>query len=165
MSCVPARTVPSRNSFDDSAEGNIREMLLHFDRTVMALAETTVWRCSLPEAAGRDPAGAVGTFLLDVHARMPDYLRGPFRILTLAFDAWSLPFHGRPFHRLSPDQRFRQVQAWKGSRIEARRRLIEFYETLAVFSLYSDIYGQDYGHGAEHRVADADGSPDGVAHP
>lgn len=95
---------------------------------------------------------------------MPDYLRLPFRILTLAFDAWALPRHGKPFHRLPHELRTRQVQAWKASRLEPRRRLIEFYETLAVFSLYSDLYGQDYGYASEQRDPDASLGPDGAAH-
>src|SRR5688500_10308683 len=112
-------------------------MLPHFERAVNAFAETTVRERCAEARAGAALSASVGRFLLDVHARMPDYLRQPFRMLTLGFDAWSLPRHGRPFHRLTHEQRARQVHAWKASRLEPRRRLIEFYETLAVFSLYS----------------------------
>ncbi|WP_270933897.1 hypothetical protein [Falsiroseomonas oryzae] len=115
---------------------------------MIALAETTVHRRLAHAAGQRDPSAAVARFLLDVQARMPDYLRLPFRLLTLAFDAAPLPLTGRCFHRLSPERRLQCVDAWKGSRIEARRRLMEFYESLAVFSLYSNLYGQDYAPAA-----------------
>jgi hypothetical protein len=138
-------------------------MLPHFEKAVEAFAEATVRERYGPPSDGVDPSSSVGRFLLDVHARMPDYLRLPFRTLTLAFDAWSLPRHGKPFHHLPHELRIRQLQAWKTSRLEPRRRLIEFYETLAVFSLYSDLYGQDYGYASEQRDPDA-GSGGGTAH-
>jgi hypothetical protein len=77
-------------------------------------------------------------FLLDQHRRMPDYLRLPFRCLTLLFDAWSLPLTGRPFHRASAAQRSRQLRAWKNSRLGFRRDFIKFYESLALFAWYSE---------------------------
>jgi hypothetical protein len=137
-------------------------MLPRFDHTVIAFAETVVRERRGEARGGQDPSASVGRFLLDVHARMPDYLRQPFRVLTLGFGAWSLPRHGRPFHRLTHEQRSAQVQAWKRSRLEPRRRLIEFYETLAVFSLYSDLYGQEYGYASEQRDLGAGGSGGGV---
>lgn len=124
-------------------------MPLSFDGAVKALADTTIRQQALAAMPDRDLPGTVGDFLVDVQARMPDYLRLPFRLLTLAFDAWSLPTAGKPFHRLPQDQRLRQVEAWKHSRIEARRRLIEFYESLTLFGLYSTLYGQDYAHAGE----------------
>ncbi|WP_372623485.1 hypothetical protein [Falsiroseomonas sp.] len=138
-------------------------MLPDFERAVEAFAQATVRERSAPRSDERDPSTSVGRFLLDVHARMPDYLRLPFRLLTLAFDAWSLPRHGKPFHRLPHELRIKHVQAWKTSRLEPRRRLIEFYETLAVFSLYSDLYGQDYGYASEQRDLDAGGGAGGTA--
>jgi hypothetical protein len=46
-----------------------------------------------------------------------------------------------------------QIHAWRSSRIEARRRFIEFYESLAVFGLYSELYGNDYKSGGQDANA------------
>lgn len=119
-------------------------MLLNFERTIAAFADSTVkQRRSGLEGAGGE-AEAVAQFLIAVHRRLPDYLRAPFHILTLVFDAWSIPFTGRPFHKLDPARRAAQIKAWEGSRLEVRRRLMEFYGSLALFGLYSELYGQDY---------------------
>ena len=122
------------------------KVLLDFDLTVRAFAEATVRH----RTAEGDPVEGLsrqtGQFLLAVHSRMPDYLRLPFRVLTLAFDAWAIPKSGRPFHRLPVEKRLEQMRRWRTSRIETQRRLIEFYESLALFGLYSDLYGQDYTH-------------------
>jgi hypothetical protein len=118
-------------------------MVLSFDATVAALTASIIReRCG---AAG-DGSGQqhVVRFLLDTHARMPDYLRLPFRGLTLAFDAAALPFAGRPFHRLPHERRWRQIRAWRTSTLGVRRDLVKFYETLAVFGWYSERYGRDY---------------------
>ncbi len=80
---------------------------------------------------------------LDQHRRMPDYLRLPFRCLTLLFDAWALPRTGRPFHRASPAQRSRQIRAWKGSALGVRRDLVKFYESLAVFAWHAERSASD----------------------
>ena len=100
--------------------------------------------------APRRPAPAreqsVARFLLATHAKMPDYLRLPFVVLTLALDLWALPTAGRPFHRLPHEGRLRQLRAWRTSRLGPRRDLIKFYETLAVFGWYAEVYGQDYRH-------------------
>jgi hypothetical protein len=112
-------------------------MLLSFDRVVAALSDSIIRdRCS--EAGTANTHAAVTRFLLDQHGRMPDYLRFPFRCLTLLFDAWPLPFTGRPFHRASPSQRTRQIRAWKGSALGVRRDLVKFYESLAVFAWYAE---------------------------
>lgn len=119
-------------------------MLLNFERTIAALADTMV-RNREPglDRAGRDTE-AVAQFLIMVMARMPDYLRLPFRVLTLIFDGWPILLTGKPFHRLDLARRAAQVATWQGSRIEIRRRLMEFYGSLAIFCLYSELYGQDY---------------------
>jgi hypothetical protein len=114
---------------------------------VRALAETIVEQ----RFSGSGAAANVGQFLLDVRNQMPDFLRFPFFMLTLVFEAWPLASTMRPFHRLPYERRVAQIEAWRHSRIEARRRLIEFYETLALFGLYSDLYQEDYEH-AEPRA-------------
>lgn len=122
--------------------------MLNFERAIAAYADSTVRQRQAE--AGSDTgdadanAQAVALFLIAVHARMPGYLRMPFRILGLLFDAWPILTTGRTFHRLDLAARAEQIRAWKGSRIEVRRRLMEFYDSLALFGLYSELYGQDY---------------------
>jgi hypothetical protein len=114
-------------------------MLLSFDRTVAALSESVIRdRCPGTESADPSTYAAVARFLADQQRRMPDYLRIPFRCLTLLFDAWALPLTGRPFHRASPAQRARQIRAWKGSALGVRRDLIKFYESLSIFAWYAE---------------------------
>lgn len=72
-------------------------------------------------------------FVLDQHARMPDYLRFPLKCLTLAFDAAAIPFTGRAFHSLPHERRWRLIQRWKRLPIGPCSDLMRFYETLAVF--------------------------------
>lgn len=123
-------------------------MLLSFDRTVSALVESTIReRCAGADALTmREPVAA---FLIGSCARMPDYLKGPFRCLTLAFDAWALPWSGRTFHRLPHERRWRQIRDWRASALGVRRDLIKFYETLTIFGCYSERYGRDDGHAGQ----------------
>jgi hypothetical protein len=128
---------------DRSAPGDPRAER-RFDRVVLALADTFV-HSSGSGGSGEpvDPV-PVARFLLQTHARIPDYLRLPLRVLTLVFDAWGVITAGRPFHRLPLEARRRQVAAWKGSRLGFRRDLIKFFEALAVFGIYSERYPGDY---------------------
>lgn len=119
-------------------------MLLNFERTIAAFADATVRQRRSGFESAQGEAEAVTRFLIAVHGRLPDYLRTPFHILTLVFDAWSIPLAGRPFHKLDLARRAAQIKAWEGSRLEVRRRLMEFYGSLALFGLYSELYGQDY---------------------
>ena len=122
-------------------------MLPHFERAILALGETVAWE----GRSGDDGIAALGKgasgFLLSVHRRMPDYLRPPFHVLVILFDVWPLFRKGRPFHQLSLDDRLAELDTWRRSRLEIRRRFVEFYASLAVFSVYSDLYGRDYQHG------------------
>ena len=119
-------------------------MLLSFERAIAAFADTTVRQAHPGLECSGSEAQAVTRFLMAVHTRMPDYLRLPFHALVLVFDAWSIPLTGKPFHRLDTDRRSAQLARWKSSRLEVRRRLVEFYGSLALFGLYSELYGQDY---------------------
>ena len=125
-------------------------MLPNFERAILALGETVAWE----RQSGSDRVASLGKgaadFLLAVHKRMPDYLRPPFHILVLVFDAWPLVRRGRLFHQLRIDDRLAELDRWRQSRLEVRRRLVEFYATLAVFGMYSDLYGQDYQYGDLH---------------
>lgn len=118
-------------------------MLLSFERTVAALAESIAReRCPNTPDGGPEARNSVALFLLEQQRRMPDYLRLPMRCLTLAFDAWPVPFTGRSFHRLPHDARLRQIQAWRDSKLGFRRDLIRFYEGLTIFAWYAEAYGE-----------------------
>lgn len=121
-----------------------KALLLNFEKTVEAFADALIQQKEpLPQSSATSIT-AVSTFLLAVYSRMPDYTRLPCRVLTLLFDAWPLLTHGKPFHQLDRSRRVAQIQSWERSRMEFRRRLIEFYGTLAYFGLYSELYGEDY---------------------
>jgi hypothetical protein len=113
-------------------------MLLSFERTVSALADAIARQCQTP-GCDAERVEAVCRFLTTAHSKMPDYLRVPFRLATLLFDAWPYPTKGRPFHRLDLSERATQIESWEKSRWEFRRGLIVFYRTLATFSLYSEL--------------------------
>jgi hypothetical protein len=122
-------------------------MRASFERAVAALAETIIReRCSGPEHGAAQQYQAVARFLLGTQAAMPDFLRLPLATLTLSFDLAALPAAGRRFHRLPHERRARHIRAWKSSRLGFRRDLIKFYETLAIFGWYSELYGSDYSH-------------------
>lgn len=122
--------------------------MLSFQATVSALAEAIIReRCPDRHGSGPGASASVARFLLATHARMPDYLRLPFKVLTLIFGIWSLPFAGATFHRLSHEARARQIRAWKGSALGVRRDLVKFYETLTIYGWYAELYGEDYRHG------------------
>lgn len=115
-----------------------------FQATVEALTNAIVRDLGGDTAA--DTAAkrqAVSRFVLDQHARMPDYLRFPFKIFTLVFAYWPLPFTGRPFHNLPHDKQAKQVDAWRNSTLRPRKSLIEFFSTLIVFGWYTELYPAD----------------------
>lgn len=125
-------------------------MIPDFERSVRALADAMVEPAAL--APDHDAALArIADFILATHAGMPDYLRLAFRILTLAFDAWALPFTGQPFHKADRAQRLAQVAAWEASRLTPRRALVVFYRTFATYGVYCERYEREdasaaYGH-------------------
>lgn len=122
-------------------------MLLSFNRTLTALAEAIVRRKGLATNNEPDISGIVAAYLQNVHERSPDYLRLPFRVLTMIFDASSYFKYGKPFHALDGVPRIAQISVWERSRFETCRRLMEMYNSLALFCLYSELYSLDYDHG------------------
>ena len=76
------------------------------------------------------PHNDLTRFILTQHAQMPDYLRGPMQLATLAFGAPS-------FHRQMPEGRAKKIAAWKNSKLGFQRDLIRYFESLATLALYS----------------------------
>jgi hypothetical protein len=69
--------------------------------------------------------------------RMPDHLRLGIVVLTWLFDQSARASTLRPFHALAPEARARHVDAWRSARLAPMRRLVRFYESLAVFGWYA----------------------------
>ncbi len=116
--------------------------LPNFEQAVWALTDATISdRKTL--AGNTDLTGETARFVLDVHAKMPDFLRLAIRVLTLLFDAWPYATAGRPFHALDLPQRLSRMHTWEHSRLDARRGLITFYKSFAIYGLYSELYGSE----------------------
>ena len=99
-----------------------------FPATVAALVES-----SRPPGCAA-PRDAVVRFVLDQHARMPDYFRLGVWLLTIALALSSMG----TFHRLSPPARAIWIAGWRRSRFGPCRTLIKFYESLAAFGWASE---------------------------
>jgi choline dehydrogenase-like flavoprotein len=107
-----------------------------FHATVSALAY------SLAQAHAENPKlklpfNDLTRFILEQHARMPDYLGFPMAAATLGFDLFGVLSGARPFHSQAPDLRARQIASWRDSKLSFQRDLIRYYESLALLALYS----------------------------
>ena len=119
-------------------------MLLSFDKTITAMSESFVRELDAAIGLKTVPSSEFDSrFVLKQCSRMPSFLCLPFRCLVLLFDAWAMATSGRPFHRLPHHRRWRQIQAWKKSRIGFRKDLIRFVEGFTVFSRYCTIAKED----------------------
>lgn len=76
-------------------------------------------------------------FLLQQMQQMPDYLRFPFRMVTLAYGLHTIAFHGKPFHLLKPEQRDVVIRKWKHSSLSFMSTFIRFFEGLVTVHVYS----------------------------
>ena len=107
-----------------------------FHDSVSALA----YSLAQPHETGPEllpPHNDLTQFILRQHAQMPDYLRAPMQLATLGFDLFGLVRGGKRFHRQTPEQRQRQILAWKNSRLGFQRDLIRYFESLATLALYN----------------------------
>jgi choline dehydrogenase-like flavoprotein len=96
------------------------------------------------------PHNDLTQFILTQYARMPDYLRLPMELATFGFDTFGRLRGGEAFRHQSPQQRAKQIAAWKNSSLSFQRDLIRYFESLATLALYS--------RNAEHRSPDRLGS-------
>jgi hypothetical protein len=115
-------------------------MILSLRDTVSAITYSLIRE----ECGGEDPKApffhnAVARFVLEQQRRMPDFLRLPMVGLTLLFDAQSIVGTGRPFHSLSHERRWRQIERWRGSRLSFCTDLIRFYQSLVVYGWHAMI--------------------------
>jgi choline dehydrogenase-like flavoprotein len=78
-------------------------------------------------------------FVLAQHARMPDYLRLPFQVLTLLFVHWSgFPRPGA-YRGLDPDRRWSRIAGMRRSILGPFRDLIRFYEGLTILGFHEEL--------------------------
>src|SRR2546427_9400353 len=89
-----------------------------FHDTVSALAYSLAQsqtRVHAPES--QPPYNDLTRFILEQHARMPDYLRAPMLAATLGFDLFNWARTQGLFHSRPPETRQKQIAAWKNSRL------------------------------------------------
>lgn len=109
-------------------------MSRRFEEVVSALTYSFIReRCGDAGDGPSFPHNRVVRFVLEQHARMPDHLRFGLKRVTLLLDTWSLLFSGRSLRRMSPERRWRRLQAWKAGGFKPFRDALRFYESLAVF--------------------------------
>ncbi|MFZ1101792.1 MAG: GMC family oxidoreductase [Hyphomicrobiaceae bacterium] len=78
-------------------------------------------------------------FVLNQHARMPDFLRLPLKILTLLFVRWSgFPRLGT-YRYLDADRRWGRIERMRRSRLGPFRDLIRFYEGLTIYGFQEEL--------------------------
>jgi hypothetical protein len=80
---------------------------------------------------------AEAVFLLRQMDQMPDYLRWPFRMVTLVYGMHTILLHGRLFHALTPEQKDRVIRRWKHSKISFMSTFIRFFEGLVTVHVYA----------------------------
>jgi len=78
-------------------------------------------------------------FVLAQHARMPDYLRLPFQVLTLLFVHWSGFTRPGSYRSLDPDRRWSRIAGMRRSILGPFRDLIRFYESLAILGFHEEL--------------------------
>lgn len=113
-----------------------------FSETVSAICDSIVLgRCD-PEANELSRRRSeVVRFVVAQHGRMPDYLRSPIRLATVAFDLFGIARYGRRFHTQSQATRWRQIEVWRDGPFPPARDFIRFYESLILYRWYAD-HGQ-----------------------
>jgi choline dehydrogenase-like flavoprotein len=109
-----------------------------FERAVTALCHSFIRERYGARAGEPGPAWErMVRFVLDQQARMPDYLRLPFAMATLAFDYGALLTSGRPFYRLAPERRWTHIE--RARRLGPFGDLVRFYEGLSVFAFGEEL--------------------------
>ncbi len=113
-------------------------MSRRFEDVVSALTYV-ILREACGDAGDRVPFlhNRVVRFVLEQHARMPQHLRLGLTGVTLLLDVWSALTCGRSLRRLSPERRWRRLQAWRSGGFRPFRDAVRFYESLAVFGWHA----------------------------
>lgn len=107
-----------------------------FEKTVSALGYSLARGFDRPTPSAAPVSyNDVVRFVLRQHASMPDLLRLPMRVLTIAFGLAGLLWGGRFFHRLPPEKRQNQVRWWEAASLSFCRDFVRFYQTLVVLAV------------------------------
>lgn len=106
-----------------------------YERTISAICCSLIQEYTGSEK-GSD-ARPIVRFVLAQQKRMADLFRLPLVLVTIGFSCFSLLSHGRFFHRISLEERKRQISMWRGSRISLYRDLIRFYESFIILAIYT----------------------------
>lgn len=104
------------------------------------VASALAYSLALPHEAAptlTPPYNDLTQFILRQHAQLPDYLQSPMKLATWEFDTLGILRGGKSFHHQSPEQRARQIAAWRNSGLSFQRDLIRYFESLATLALYS----------------------------
>ncbi len=123
------------------------------DAVISALAYSFI-RERFPrlDVSAEFPQNRAARFVVEQQGRMSAHLRVPLVILTLGFDAAGVLSGGRRFRAKGHGARWKQIEAWRSSRIGLRRDFIRFYESLVVFGCGSMIRF-DAGDGGRRPAA------------
>ncbi|HZV35619.1 MAG TPA: GMC family oxidoreductase N-terminal domain-containing protein, partial [Verrucomicrobiae bacterium] len=109
-----------------------------FHGTVSALAYSSAQTRANTSTPGLEtPYNDLTNFILEQHARMAGYLRGPLMAATLGFDLLGFFHGGKRFQKLPPALRACQMDAWRNSRIGFKRDLVRYFDSLAMLELHS----------------------------
>lgn len=106
-----------------------------FEEVAESICRTILVRRFGAEAVAE--AVPVCRFVLEQHARMPDYLRWAMVLATLTFDWWGLCSAGACFSHLSARRRQAQIEAWRTAPAAPARDFVRFYDSLVVFCRHS----------------------------
>jgi hypothetical protein len=63
--------------------------------------------------------------------------------LTWIFDARAILTSGRPFHSLSHERRWSQIERWRNSRLDACTNFIRFHRGLVLYGWYAMLEERD----------------------
>jgi hypothetical protein len=106
--------------------------------TVTALAyQIGKSKCSANQPPVHRTYNKEANFILLQMNNMPDYLRLPFRGVTLFFGLHTFLFYLKPFYRLQPFQREKVILSWKNSRLSFCQVFIKFHESLITVSVHT----------------------------
>src|SRR6266404_3671563 len=125
---------------DSSPIGN--PIFAWFHDSVSALVYSLAQPHAVPESL-QAPYNDLTRFVLEQHARMPDYLSAPMVAATLAFDLCGLAQARGKFHSRPLLIRASQIAAWKRSRLSICRDLIRCHESLVTLTLYCRLAAAD----------------------
>ena len=64
------------------------------------------------------------------------YLKIPFLIISLVFEASSIFSKGKRFQNLKKEEKIKLIQCWNKSSINFNRDFIKFFRTLTLFAFY-----------------------------